>query len=318
MPGIDLHTHTTASDGSLAPRELVLAAKAAGLEAVAVTDHDTVAGLAEALAAGAEVGLEVIPGCEVAAEFTAGQNGRDREIHILGLWLPAAPGRLAAVLDELVTYRHNRNHIIIEKLRELGCDVTYEAVKDLAGEGSVGRPHIARLLMDKGYVKGIQEAFDRYLGSKGRAYAPKKVLSPGEAIALLKAEGATVLLAHPGMMGLSAGALEAEVRRLVDLGLDGLEAYYSEHSPTQTKLFLRLAREMDLAVSGGSDFHGTPKPYITLGRGRGDLRISRQVLDDLKARRAKQGLPVPVQAEAAAPSTSQTLAGESRTSDGKA
>jgi 3',5'-nucleoside bisphosphate phosphatase len=283
---IDLHTHSTASDGTLSPTELVLAAKTAGLDAVALTDHDTTFGLAEALAAGQETGVEVIPGCELSVTWERG------EIHLLGLWLPEQPKRLTQTMDELIRYRHDRNHIIIDKLNALGMKITYEEVKALAGDGSVGRPHISQALQRGGYVSSMQEAFDRYLGSMGTAFAPKKILTPEQGVTLLKEEGATVILAHPHLLGLDDTALEKLVRGLMEFGLDGLEAYYSEHTPQVTRNYLAMAERLGLGVSGGSDFHGTVKPEILIGRGRGKLRIPYSVVEGLKARRQRQGLPV--------------------------
>jgi hypothetical protein len=286
MPGVDLHTHTTASDGTLEPAELVALAKEQGLEALAVTDHDTVAGLPEAMAKGRELDLEVVPGCELSAKTPEG------ELHILGLWLPERPQTLIQTMDELMRYRHDRNHIIIGMLQDLGLDVDYAQVQEIAGEGSVGRPHIARLLLDKGYVNSVQDAFDRYLGANGKAYAPKKILSPRDAVTLLKEEQATVILAHPKLLGKSMDEIESLVMEMKPWGLDGLEAYYSEQSPSETRGLLNIAERHELAVSGGSDFHGSVKPKIRLGTGKGNLHIPYSVVEALKARRREQGLPV--------------------------
>jgi hypothetical protein len=287
MPGVDLHTHSTASDGSLAPGELVAVAKKAGLQAVALTDHDTLDGLAEARAAGRELGIEVVPGCELSAESDAGR------MDVVGLWVPEKPGRLSNVLDELNSYRHNRNRIIADLLNELGLDISYERVREIAGEGSVGRPHFARALLEAGFVKNVQEAFDRYLGARGKAYAPKRVLSAMEAIGLLKEEGALAILAHPFQFHMSARELEPLVRRLREWGLDGIEAYYPEHTQAMTRDFVALADKLGLALSGGSDFHGAAKPSIRLGVGKGGLRIPYKILDNLKALRRSQGLATP-------------------------
>jgi len=284
MSEIDLHTHTTASDGTLSPAELVLAAKEAGLKAVALTDHDTVDGLAEGLAQGERIGMEVIGGCELSAT-----HGKLR-MHILGLFLPPRPEKLIRTMRELVEHRHNRNRLIVEKLNSLGLEITYEEVKAIAGQGSVGRPHIAKALLDRGHVDKLQQAFDVYLSAKGKAYVPKKVLEAGDAIKLLKESGGTVILAHPCMLGMSLVELEALIRELAAYGLDGIEAYYSMHSPSKTRNYLELAHKLGLAVSGGSDFHGDPKPDIKLGTGTGELNIPYKVLDDLKGLRRAKGL----------------------------
>ncbi len=284
---IDLHAHTTASDGSLTPSELVRLAASLRLTAVAVTDHDTVAGLGEALAAGRQHGVDVVPGCELSVFHGT------LKMHILGLWLPALPARLIETMDALMRHRHDRNYVIVDRLRALGMDITYDEVKAVAGEGSVGRPHIATVMHDKGYVRTMQQAFDEYLGAGGKAHAPKRVLSAEEAIRLLREEQATVILAHPFQLGLASESLEPLVREFMAFGLDGIEAYYSEHTAAQTQQCLELAATLDLAVSGGSDFHGRPKPDIALGSGKGGLDIPDAVLVNLKARRQRQGRPCP-------------------------
>lgn len=286
MPGIDLHTHSTASDGSLSPSELVAAAKEAGLQALALTDHDTTAGLDEAARAALELDLEFIRGCELSVK-----DGRD-EMHILGLWLPERPAALLAAMDELNRHRADRNRIIADKLAAAGVDVSYQEVLDLAGEGSVGRPHFARLLMDKGCAKDVQHAFDRYLGPTGLAYEPKKILDPEAAIKLLAAEGATVVMAHPYALRLGRPQTENRIAECMAHGLSAIEAHYTEHSPAQTAYYLELARRFDLGVAGGSDFHGAVKPDIRLGVGRGSLHVPYACLEDLKRRRRQAGLPV--------------------------
>ncbi len=286
MSGIDLHTHSTASDGSLPPHELVRRGKEIGLEAMALTDHDTVVGLAEFLAAGTRLGMETIGGCELSVTTPSAR------MHIVGLWLPENPSGLNKVMEELREHRHQRNHVIIGLLHDLGMDLTYEEVKNIAGEGSVGRPHIAKALLEHGYVHSMDEAFGRYLGARGKAYAPKKVLSGKEAVDLLKREGATVIMAHPFQYGLNIDHLAEELIRLKEFGLDGLEAYYNDHSPSQTRAMLELAKRLDLVVSGGSDFHGEAKPLIQLGKGRGNLHVPTDVLDRLKQHRVRQNLPV--------------------------
>lgn len=283
---IDLHTHSTASDGSVPPYELIVQAKEAGLQAVALTDHDTVAGLEEAMRAGNDAGIEVIPGCELSVVTPAAK------MHILGLWLPVNPAGLMDSLNELMRLRHERNVIIVEKLQKLGIEITYEEVRERAGEGSVGRPHIAGILHDKGYVTSVQESFTRFLGPKGKAYVPKSVLTGEQAVTLLKNEGATVMMAHPFLNGLNLDQVATECIRLREVGMDGFEAYYSEHSPSQQQALLNLASRLDMQVSGGSDFHGTPKPKIRLGVGKGTLSIPDSVLDDLKEYRVRQGLRV--------------------------
>lgn len=286
MSGIDLHTHSTASDGTLTPTEIVQAAKAAGLQAVALTDHDTVQGLPEFLEAGRVHDLEVVPGVELTVSSDLGS------MDILGYWVPSGPSGLTEALEYLNRRRAERNREIAARLQSLGLDVTYEEIEAKAGGGTIGRPHIAQVLLDKGYVNTIQDAFDRYIASNGKAHVPKIVLSPEEAIRLLKAEGATVCLAHPKIYRkVDMAALEGFLARMKPLGLDGLEARYSEHTPEDTRAYENLAAKLGMVTCGGSDFHGAVKPEIRLGKGRHDLYVPYSVLESLKALRRAQGLP---------------------------
>jgi 3',5'-nucleoside bisphosphate phosphatase len=284
MAFVDLHTHSTASDGTFAPGEIARLAARADLAAVALTDHDTVDGLAEFLAAGREAGIEAIPGCEISVE------GEGASIHIVGLWVPAGQSELADALAAMREHRHKRNREILAKLANLGVRLDYEEVLAKAGD-SVGRPHIAEVMIERGACRNFSECFSKFLGNKGLAYVPKKSLTSATAISLLRRAGATPVLAHPLYMGLSAQALENKVRVFMDLGLEAVEAYYTDHAPSQTAAYLELARKLNLGVSGGSDFHGAPKPEAAIGYGRGDLRVPVAVLDDLKARRRELGLP---------------------------
>lgn len=284
MSGIDLHTHSTASDGTFSPWELVREAKRKDLEAIAVTDHDTTTGLKEAVQAGHELGIEVIPGCELSLDYSPGY------MHLIGLWLPQHPIKLNATLQDLRAKRHTRNKQIIAKLQNLGIDISYEQVKALAGQASVGRPHIARILVQKGVVSSLNSAFADYLGKSAKAYAPKEKLTPAEAIQVLKQEQATIILAHPYSLALNSFDLQKEIKKLKKLGLNGIEVYYPGHTPEQKRIFLQLSSKMDLLPSGGSDFHGSVKPGIALGRGTGGLYVPYELLAALKKRRQDKGL----------------------------
>ncbi len=286
MSEIDLHTHTSASDGTMSPSELVRLAASTGLKAVAITDHDTVDGLEEALQAGTENNLEVIPGCELSVDFPSGH------MHILGLWLPHPPQNLRATLEDLQDRRNRRNERIVEKLKQAGVDISYREVKELAGKASIGRPHIARVLQQKGVVQSLDQAFLEYIGPGGKAYVPKEKLSPEEAISILQREGATVILAHPYSLQCTLQELRELLHRLQSLGLDGVEAYYSDQDPEQTEQYLQLCRELDLLVSGGSDFHGGVKEEIQLGLGRQNLDLSYSLVSRMKQSRVEKGLPV--------------------------
>lgn len=279
---IDLHTHTTASDGTLTPRELVALAKKTKLTAVAVTDHDTMGGLAEALEAGRELDQEVIPGCEL----SVGEG--KQSMHIVGLWLKPDSPKLADALEYVIRERGSRNHRIIAKLNELGVPLTYEEVADLAG-GTVGRPHMAQALMKRGLVANVNEAFAKYIGNDGIAYVPRTRLSPAQALEVLRAEGATPVLAHPYLLRLPLSALEVRLRELMDLGLEGMEVYYTEHPNDIRRAYRGLADRLGLLVSGGSDFHGSVKPGIHLGRGKGDLYVDDELLDIMKKHRQERG-----------------------------
>lgn len=283
---IDLHTHSTASDGSLSPRELVTLAVQAGLMALALTDHDTIEGLDEALAAAGEAGLEFVPGVEISINGDE-LLGRPASLHVLGLWVDHRHPGLLAGLKTLQEARARRNPQIIQKFHDLGIPLTLEEVAQHAGGQLIGRPHFAQALLERGVVRNRGEAFGRYLAAGAKAYVPKWRFTPREGIAMLRAAGGLPVLAHPGMLKLPQADLEDLARRLMDLGLEGLEALYSEHD-TATRLgLIRLAARLGLVVSGGSDFHGRAKPDIALGLGQGDLRVPASLLVALQQRREK-------------------------------
>lgn len=284
MKLIDLHTHTLASDGTDSPAALMEKAHAAGLAAVAVTDHDTVAGLDEAEESGRKLGIRVIRGCELSTHTEYG------EVHILGLWLPRDIAPLEERLGYLRRKRCERNRGMVEKLRALGMDISLEEVRATA-TGSVGRPHIAAVLAAKGYARDVGQAFRDYLGAGGKAYLPKEALAPDVAVRLLAGLGATVCLAHPLLQKYPAPWLEGLVKKLSGYGLAAIEAWHSEHSQADTRLCVEWARRFGLGLSGGSDYHGANKPGIHLGVGRGGLRVPLDVLEKLEARRRARGLP---------------------------
>lgn len=286
MKLVDLHTHTTASDGTDSPALLMAKAAEAGLEVVAVTDHDTLSGLDEAADAGRKHGVELIRGCEISTGTELG------ELHILGLWLPENPARLQEKLAFLRRKRAERNEGIVRKLQELGLDITMEEVLATATGESVGRPHIAEVLLRKGYAENSREVFKKYLGCHGKAYLPKEVLEPEESVRLLADLGATVSLAHPMLWKGPPGWLDTQVARLKDCGLNAIEAWHSEHSEADVRACLALAKRFDLGISGGSDYHGGNKPSICLGTGYGKLRVGMDVLESLRQRRMAAGLPV--------------------------
>jgi hypothetical protein len=283
MDRIDLHIHSSASDGSFPPGEVVRLASEARLKAVALTDHDTTDGLAEALAAGEKLGVEVIPGVEISARH--GSNS----MHILGYFIDFHSGRLAERLAVLKQARKERNPKIVAKLNALGIPITMEQVERISGGGQVGRPHIARALLESGYVTSIQQAFDIYLRNGGKAYVAKFRFHPGEALDMIRAAGGVPVLAHPFTLGLgSPEALRDSLRELQALGLAGVEVFYSEHTPEQEALYLKLTRELGLLVTGGSDFHGDNKPEVALGNLRSRDRLTYDLVVALKVWREKE------------------------------
>jgi len=284
---IDLHTHSTASDGTLSPTELVKLAKEAGLKAIALTDHDTFSGIPEAMEAGKTYGIEVIPGCELSLESPDGAGW----MHVVALWIPPEPEELKVAFDWVIEGRKTRNHEIVDKLRTLGISITYEAVAARA-QGTIGRPHFAQELVSLGVVSSVNEAFKVWLGDHGRAYIPKRKLKPKQALDILNNIGATSILAHPFALGLTFPKAEELVRELQKMGLDGMEVYYSEHNEAATKGFKEMAEKLGLLLSGGSDFHGDVKPSISLGKGKGGLHVSDELLEKMKEDRRSKGLPV--------------------------
>ncbi|WP_155475744.1 PHP domain-containing protein [Heliobacterium mobile] len=251
MKRIDLHTHSTASDGTLTPRELVHRAQREGVTLMALTDHDTTDGVEEAKAAGTEFGVRIIAGVELSV------NHNEREMHILGYNLDIDHPELRAGLKELLEHRSERNPKIIQRLRRLGIPITMEEVMQEAGSQVIGRPHFGRLLVKKGVVSSVEEAFERFLASGRPAYVKKERLLPEEGLELIRQAQGVPVLAHPVFLAeRTYGELKDLLTRLKAAGLMGIEAYYPEHSFEDIQMFVRLARELELQVTGGSDFHG--------------------------------------------------------------
>jgi predicted metal-dependent phosphoesterase TrpH len=281
MRRIDLHLHTTHSDGSLRPSEVLALAKQANVTALAITDHDITTGMPEALATGETLGIEVIPGVEISSF-----DGKS-ELHILGYCVNWQDPQFNQRLATLRASRHRRNPLIIERLRGAGLDVTYEEVRALAGTESVGRPHIAQLLMQKRYVASAKEAFDRYLAEGKPAYVARDLPTPAEAIGWITEAKGVAVLAHPTWVKETGEGLRTLFRTLKDAGLGGIEVHYSTHTKSDTSRYLELARQLDLLMTGGSDFHGLTKPDISVGTGRGSLKVSARLLAPLKEAAAR-------------------------------
>lgn len=276
---VDLHAHSTASDGTERPSEVVRLAARAGLAAVALTDHDTLEGVEEARLEAEKRGIELIPGTELSCDWDRGG------MHVVVLFLEPGSGPLQDRLAELRDARHTRNRSIARRLRGLGLRIDYQEVLDEAGGGSVGRPHLAAVMMRRGYVPDIATAFREYLGAGRPAYTPRRLLAPEEAIGLALRSGAVPVLAHPHTLGLDNSAEYAETFRwLARSGLVGIECFYSEYDPATRRQLERSVRSFGLLPSGGSDFHGDYKPGLRLGVGRGDLEVPDRVLEVLRDR----------------------------------
>lgn len=272
---IDLHTHSTASDGKLSPADLMAHAHEVGIEVLALTDHDTLSGLAEASEAAARLGIELIPGVEISAENDPGT------MHMLGYFVDPADEELAETLAWLRGGRDDRNKIILKKLAELGCPLEWDEVAVLAGGESMGRPHIANAMIARGYVATFTEAFDKYLGKGAAAYTDREKMTPELAIEKILKSGGLPVLAHPQTLSLSDEELSDLLGRLSSQGLVGVEAHYYSHSEEETILYCALAEKHGLLATGGSDFHGPGMIETRLGVGKGNLDIPRAVSDAL-------------------------------------
>ena len=274
---IDLHTHTTASDGRMSPSELVEYGRETGLEAMAITDHDTVEGVEEALLAGEREGIEVVPGIEISAEYP------ENTMHILGYYIDYHSGPFLEKISILQKARNERNPRIAEKLQSLGMKIEFEEVIEEAGSGLVGRPHFAQVLLKKGYVKNTREAFERFLKKGAPAYVDKFRFEPADAVSSILKAGGIPVLAHPATLGCrNLSELEKIMTSLMEHGLRGIEVYYSEHSPDQINMYTDLAKRYNLLITGGSDFHGNNIKGIKLGKGKNNLNIPYSILEKLK------------------------------------
>lgn len=274
--GVDLHAHTNASDGSDSPARVVEAAAAVGLSAVAITDHDTTQGLAEARRAGAETGVEVVDGVELSLDWRPGG------MHLLALLVRDCDW-LSSQLEAVRHSRAGRNQEIVRRLQALGVPITMEEVRGEGGQGTIGRPHFASVLVKKDYAADIPDAFNRYLGRGCPAYVERFRLGAGEAIELAHRAGGVAVLAHPLTLGVEGEDLAALLGRLAAQGLDGMEAYYASYPRETRHTLAALARRHGLIPSGGSDYHGRFKPDTRLGVGRGDLTVPDEVLEELRA-----------------------------------
>lgn len=276
---IDLHCHSTCSDGSDPPARLVELAAAAGVAALALTDHDTLAGIEAARARAAELGVRLVAGCEISCSWSPGT------LHLLCYFVEPGDGPLQEELGRLAADRAARNELMVSRLAALGLPITREEVEAEAGGQGIGRPHFAAVLVRNGAAASIQDAFDRYLGKGTPGYVSKARVHAPEILATAKASGAVPVLAHPLSLGLEGDALAAAVAELAGAGLAGLECIYATYGAETREGLASLAGDLGLAVTGGSDYHGDYKPGLFLGTGLGDLDVPEGLLDALEERR---------------------------------
>ena len=275
IPVIDLHSHTNESDGSCSPEELIAEAVRAGVDRLGITDHDTFAGHDRALDAAARSGVELVCGIELSTRL------HDHSVHLLGYFLgPGGLGDFREWVLELQASRRERNQRLAIRLRELGFDVTVEEA-EARGRGITGRPHFAQIMVEKGYVSNLRQAFDEYLDESAKGYVYRREPSFGEGVRHIRDAGGIASLAHPIRV---AGDVAAMMPELCAAGLNAIEAYHSDHGPGETEIYLGLAKRYGLLVTGGSDFHGAMKPEVSLGTGyKGNLRVPEDVWERMRA-----------------------------------
>ena len=281
QPGIDLHIHSTASDGSLTPADIIDHAQKLNLAAIAITDHDSIDGSKEALQVGIPPSLHFLTGVEISTAHPPFFPGSG-SFHILGYDIHLDNRELNQALSKLQDARKNRNPEILKRLKKLGFQISLEEVNQEVGDGQLGRPHIAYAMLKKGFVTSIDEAFDKYLGTKRPAYVDKDRIECKQAIKIIRAAGGIPVLAHPALLNIENNQkLDALLKNLMKIGLAGIEVYYPEHSPQQIRQYTELARKYDLLMTGGTDFHGTIMPEIKMGSGTGDLFVPYNLYKDL-------------------------------------
>lgn len=278
MKYIDLHVHSTVSDGTFTPTELVTEAKRCNLSAFALTDHDTVRGFEEAKKASEGSGVEVIPGVEISAAY------KKKDIHILGLLIDPNYEPLKRSLDAALLERDQRNAKMAQNLATGGLDIDIKRLTAAFSPDTVlTRAHFAKFLLETKQIKSINEAFEHYLNADGPYYVPREYISPENAIKLIKQAGGIPVLAHPLVYHLPEEELDALIARLKNAGLEGLEVFYSANTGFDEGIVRRYANKYNLIMTGGSDFHGANKPHISMGSGKGNLKIPYSVLENLKA-----------------------------------
>ena len=277
MREVDLHIHSSESDGMSTPEEIVRMAKACGLCAIAITDHDTAAGVPAAAAEGARLGVEVVPGIEISTTFRG-------PVHILGYYIDPQSPEIAPVLDWVIRDRDERNRLMAEHMAADGLPVDYAAMQRRFGS-AIGRPHFAAILVELGLARDIKDAFDRYVEKGRKYYEPRHFLSLERTISVIRRSGGVPVLAHPFQYRLDEAGLRELIEYAMDCGLEGMECRYSGYTEEQSAQLLALAEEYGLLPTGGSDYHGSVKPRFALGSGTGELAVPYAWLEGLKKRR---------------------------------
>lgn len=277
MKSIDLHVHSTVSDGTLTPEEIALYAQSKGLSAIALTDHDTISGIDACQQKGLEVGVIVVPGIELSADYYG------KEVHVLGYYIDHHSPVLIKKLDALVKARQKRNKVMLEKLADAGCPITWEELtQDLKPNTVLTRAHFAKALLKKGYIQDRKEAFSRYIGDGCPCFVPKARFTVKECIDLIHDAGGLAVLAHPMLYGYGQAEVTQILRSLKQEGLDGVECLYSTHKKNETSHLLQVCLNLKLFPTGGSDFHGENKPLLDLGSGYGELQVPFEVLEAMR------------------------------------
>ncbi|QUI23721.1 PHP domain-containing protein [Vallitalea pronyensis] len=273
---IDLHTHTTISDGTMTPRELIEYAAKKKLAAIAITDHDSIDGIWEAKQSGKKNHVEVISGIEFSTYY------KHTEIHIIGLLIDEKDKRFIKGLHEIIEARDNRNKVMVDKLQAHGFNINLDDIFATADSKVYTRAHMARAMLNKGYVSSMKEAFDLYIGNDGPCYVSREKVNPQMAIQLIRSCGGVSILAHPTLYDMNLRELDALIKELKAIGLQGIEGEYALYTKSEERYIKELAKAHDLVLSGGSDFHGDNKPYIDLGVGKGNLKINYHLLERMR------------------------------------
>ena len=278
MKRIDLHTHSLCSDGAQAPADVVRTAHAAGLAAIALSDHDCITGVQEAMDTGKALGVEVIPAVELSAQS-------DTELHILGYFIDIHNQKLQDAMAYALQVRDERQEETCRKLNEQGFQITMDELREEAhGNPVLCRAHFAQIMVRKGYAESVKDAFNRYLSVGCYAYSNRQALTGPEAVSLIKEAGGIAVAAHLHLIKMEDEPLKEYLGSLIPYGLEGVEGYYTDYTEDMNRRYRAMAQELGLVISGGTDYHGANKPHISIGRGKGDLEIPYSVLDGLKER----------------------------------